>query len=293
MLRAGLLAEQARRLPGDAAASARAVQAYREAEAQGAEPGLVRYALAALGDGATPPTSPAGYVRQLFDQYAPRFDEHLRDRLHYRTPELLVAAALAHALGTGAVVHAPGTGAVVHAPGTGPVTHAPMPGAVPQPSGLSVLDLGCGTGLCGPLLRPAAARLVGVDLSPKMLEQAQGRGYDELVCAEAVAYLLGQPAAFDLVLAADVVVYIGDLQPLFAAVWRALRPGGVFALSTELHTGEGFVLQPSRRYGHGLGYVDAVAQAQGFAGVARQREVLRQEHGTPVEGLLHVLRRAD
>lgn len=268
MIRAGLLAEQARRPGADAMAHAHAVQAYRRAEAEGVDADMVRYALAALGTGEAPPTSPAQYVRQLFDRYAPRFDEHLRDRLNYRVPELLVAAALAQ-VGPEAV------------------------GADAARPGLAVVDLGCGTGLCGPLLRPTASRMVGVDLSARMLEGAAARGYDELVCADAVTYLDGQPAAsFDLVLAADVVVYIGDIGPLAVAVRRALRPGGMFALSTEPHDGNGYQLQPSRRYAHADAYVDAVARAQGLEPVARHREVLREEHGTPVEGVLHVLRRA-
>lgn len=267
MIRAGLLAEQARRPGADAMAHAHAVQAYRQAEAHGADADMVRYALAALGADKAPPMSPAQYVRQLFDRYAPRFDEHLRDRLNYRTPEVLVAAALAQ-------VAPEAVGADAACPG------------------LAVVDLGCGTGLCGPLLRPAARRVVGVDLSARMLEGAAARGYDELVCEDAVTYLDGQPAAsFDLVLAADVVVYIGDLGPLAAAVRRALRPGGVFAFSAEAHDGIGYLLQPTRRYAHADAYVDAIAHAQGLEPVARHREVLREEHGTPVEGVLHVLRR--
>jgi predicted TPR repeat methyltransferase len=258
LTRAGLLAELARHTGAGTPPAAQAVAAYHHAQALGADAQLVAYALAALGEGQAPQASPRDYVRRLFDEYAPQFDGHLRDTLGYRTPELLVGEALRCA----------------------------------GRQALDVLDLGCGTGLCGPLLRPAARSLAGVDLSANMVEQARLRGcYDRLACAEVTEYLLAAPGAFDLAVAADVLVYIGDLVALMAAAHAALRPPGLLAISVEAHGGEGYVLQASRRYAHAESYVRSVAQAQGFEVEAMQAASLRQDRDERIEGLLFVLRR--
>jgi predicted TPR repeat methyltransferase len=172
----------------------------------------------------------------------------------------------------------------------------------PQPGLESALDLGCGTGLCAPLLRTMARRLVGVDLSEKMLDKARAAGsydaglYDELACADIVDWLEGRQAEWELVLAADVLVYIGELAPLFERVARALRPGGWFAFSVESLAAEGsagYAITASNRYAHAPAYVRACAAAAGLK-VADQRDaVLRHEHGAEVGGLLFLLRSGD
>jgi predicted TPR repeat methyltransferase len=235
-----------------------AVAAYQQALALGADAQQVTFALASLGVGDAPAVSPAGYVRELFDQYAGHFDEHLEGRLDYRTPALLDAA-----LGRLAVV-----------------SHA------------NVLDLGCGTGLMGPFLRPRARTLTGVDLSPRMLEKARERGiYDLLECREIGEYLAGQFAtSYDLVVAADVLVYFGDLAQLFAQVRRALAPGGWFCFSVETSEQADFALRSSNRYAHSLGYLHRLADAAGLAVLAEEAAPLRTENGAPVAGYLLVLR---
>jgi predicted TPR repeat methyltransferase len=237
-----------------------AVEAFRRALPLGVNTELIRYALASLGDEPVPGTAPAGYVQALFDGYAANFDQHLVENLAYRAPDLL-AQALADA--------------------------AP-------PSGGRVIDLGCGTGLCGPHLRPLAQHLVGVDLSGAMLAKArEAGGYDELVQGDIVAALRGQAQPFDIVVAADVFVYIGDLAEVFSAVWAALRPGGVFAFSVEAHeAGQGdYVLGPTRRYAHALAYLQRLAAAQGLAVHSTRQAVLRQQGTQAVQGHLLVMRR--
>ncbi len=128
------------------------------------------------------------------------------------------------------------------------------------------LDAGCGTGLCGPLLRPLCRTLSGVDLSAGMLARAERRGvYDALVCEELVGFLARHPGQFDLLVAADVLLYFGNLAPLFAAAATALRAGGLFGLSIERDLVEGpspgYRVLPAGRFAHAPDYLRAVAVA--------------------------------
>jgi predicted TPR repeat methyltransferase len=237
-----------------------AIASYRRARELGADPAGIGFALAALGEGEAPTSAPADYVKGLFDQYAGHFDRHLVGVLDYRTPELLAALLRAH-----------------------PATE----------SGLA-LDLGCGTGLCAPMLRPQARHLVGVDLSEKMLEKARETGlYDELACADILAWLDEQDEQWDLVLAADVLVYFGELAPLFERVARALRPGGRFAFSVEslgVDSTSGYAITASNRFAHTPDYVSASAAQAGLQVLERRDAVLRKEHGADVAGMLFLLR---
>jgi predicted TPR repeat methyltransferase len=241
---------------------AAAVAAYRRALTLGADAGEIRFALAALGEADQPDAAPADYVKHLFDQYAGRFDRHLVDVLGYRTPALLDALLRPH------------------------LAPAPVDAA---------LDLGCGTGLCATFLRPLARHLTGVDLSQRMLDKAADLGlYDELACADIVAWLAERPdLSCGLAVAADVLVYLGDLAPLFARVRHALRAGGLFAFSCEAlerdDAGRGYAMLPSNRFAHALDYVTRTAQAAGFAVLATERAVLRRDHGRDVDGYLIVL----
>jgi predicted TPR repeat methyltransferase len=246
-----------------------AVAAYERAAALGADPEAVGFALAALGAGAAPAAAPAGYVKALFDQYAGHFDRHLVDVLGYRTPALLDALLR---------------------------THLP---AAATPAVDTAVDLGCGTGLCGPVLRPLARYLAGVDLSQRMLDRAQATGlYDALTCADIADVLEEREAAWDLVVAADVLVYFGDLAPVFGQVRRALRTGGLFAFSCEAldpegeGEGEGYAITASNRYAHAPAHIDACAAAAGFVRVERKDVTLRRDHGADVAGHVILLRAA-
>ena len=241
---------------------AAAVAAYRRALTLGADAGEIRFALAALGEADQPDAAPADYVKHLFDQYAGRFDRHLVDVLGYRTPALLDALLRPH------------------------LASAPVDAA---------LDLGCGTGLCATFLRPLARHLTGVDLSQRMLDKAADLGlYDELACADIVAWLAERPdRSCGLAVATDVLVYLGDLAPLFARVRHALRADGLFAFSCEAlardDAGRGYAMLPSNRFAHALDYVTGTARAAGFSVLATERAVLRRDHGHDVEGYLIVL----
>jgi predicted TPR repeat methyltransferase len=216
---------------------------------------IVAHHLAALS-GAAVSHAPNDYVAGLFDAYAERFDAELVGKLGYRVPDEI--ARLVAALGTD----------------------------------LDIADLGCGTGLCAPGLKPHARRLVGVDLSAAMLAQADRLGlYDELVKADLGAFLEGRPGAFDLAVAGDVFVYVGALESVFSSLGRAVRPGGHVAFSVEQDEGAGVALRPSGRFAHGAAHVAAAAENAGFTLVARHEVVLRQDHGRPIQGCLYLYAR--
>lgn len=219
----------------------------------------MRFAVAALSDDKID-AAPEAYVAELFDDFAERFDEHLLDALEYRTPELLSVAV-----------------------------HKVLEGGEAK---LNVVDLGCGTGLCGPLFRDIADRLVGTDLSAKMIGKAREREiYDELRTESLADTLAAADGNIDLAIAADVFVYIGDLDPVFAAAASALRHGGLFAFSIEITESEGFSVGTTFRFAHSHGYVKNLARKHGFKVLADDAAVIRRESGQPVEGGIYVLRR--
>jgi predicted TPR repeat methyltransferase len=221
----------------------------------------------ALYSGGQPASPPAVVVERIFDGMAEIFDEHLTARLGYRIPELLIAEL------------------------------EPWLKAFPDQHGRKpdVLDLGCGTGLFGVVARPYAAKLVGVDLSKGMLEQARTRGiYDLLAEGDIQAWLAARPDGADLIAATDVLVYLGRLEGTFAEVSRHLPPGGLFAFSTEaaVDDSDDVLLQAAGRYAHGKAYVDRLANTYGMPVIQRLDTVIRTERAKPVHGHLYVLRKA-
>jgi len=215
--------------------------------------------LAALGGGGRPERASDGYIRSTFDDFADSFDRSL-EQLKYRAPELLCAAVRRSA-------------------------------GVADREDLMVLDLGCGTGLCGPLLRPLAGRLIGVDLSSKMLAKAAARGvYDQLNCSELTGWLATCRDAYDIAVAADVLCYFGELAGAFGRVRQVLAPGGCFACSLEALQDEGcsdpFVLKPHGRYQHARSYVETTLRVAGLQVVELSEAALRYERGEPVAGHL-------
>ena len=241
-----------------------AIAAYEELARLDAE-GIFGAALklAARGAAPAPRGTETSYVEALFDDYATRFEAELVGRLGYSAPQHLaglVADELARC-------------------GAEQVGHA--------------IDLGCGTGLMGERLRRSASFLEGVDLSTAMVEEAGRKGiYDRLEKAELVAFLGAHAGAVDLLAAADVLNYCGELRPVLQAAARVLVPGGLFAFTLELHGGtEPLLLGPTLRYAHNAELAMAGCRAAGFEIVQQAAAVLRHDRGAPVEGLLVLLRR--
>lgn len=215
--------------------------------------------------------APLEYTRALFDQYAYNYEEHVKKLLKYRVPSLLREMI------------------------------APLASQIPQPC--YGLDLGCGTGLCAPLFADVVAKLVGVDVSPNMIEIArQHGGYYKLHNTDILSYLAQQDEKFDLIIAADVLVYFGSLADLFAACRKVLKEKGLWCFSiedlthSETHNAldssgkfTSFSLQKSGRYAHHAHYIENLAAKHHFVVSQKKHEIIRYQADSPVKGILYML----
>lgn len=204
---------------------------------------------------------PAGYVRTLFDQYAKHYDLSLLEGLDYRGPQLLFEAVNVTCQTLGR-----------------------------PPRFDRAFDLGCGTGLAATVFAPRIDSLVGVDLSPAMIEQARRTGrYNHLHVSDVLAFLVREHEhSADLVIAADSLPYCSDLVPLVRAVARVLDDGGLFALTVETHEGRGVLLRETMRYAHGEEHVRAALADAGLTCVSLVAASSRREKSIPVPGLVVV-----
>jgi len=198
------------------------------------------------------PRSDPGYVRHLFDQFSADYDDRMIGHLGYAAPQILLDLA-----------------AMV----------------MPDAGKLAILDLGCGTGLAGLAFKPLAARLDGVDLSPAMIEKARARHiYDHLEVGDLETALGASGPAYDLILAADTLVYLGDLSRTFEAAHARLHPDAFFLFTVEKAHQEGFELGPKRRWRHSEVFLRALAASTGFRVAGFVTATPRHEAGEPVEG---------
>lgn len=235
-----------------------AAEVYRDWCAAEPHNPVARHLLAACSGEHVPARAEDAFVEAIFDEYAENFDTKLVQSLAYRGPEYIAAALAKH---------------------------------LPASAALQVLDAGCGTGLCGPVLAPYAAHLTGVDLSANMLARAEIRGgYDKLVKAELGDYLASQAEAFDLIVIADVLIYFGALDGVFAAAARALKLGGLLIFTVETQAEDPqlppYVIRPSGRYRHAVHYIENCLVRHGLQVVGNDAVVLREEFTQPVAGLV-------
>lgn len=253
-----MLAGDAAMALGDKSRAAAAFRAVLESDASDILGAGLR--LAALGELPPDAAMTQAYVAALFDEYAPRFDTHLRQDLAYRGPEILLAAIDSVA------------------------------GA--QTRFGTVVDLGCGTGLMGDIIRGRSGYLAGCDLSASMVQAARAKAlYDQLDVADGLRFLDAMTRPAELILACDVLVYIGDLEPLFRAAAARLNKGGFFAFTGQRAQDGTFSLGPDARYAHSRAYLADLAGMTGFAVRLMEDAVTRQDGGRDVPGLALVLQR--
>jgi predicted TPR repeat methyltransferase len=233
-----------------------AIGCYRQVLERDPQHVRARYFMSAFTGNDTPDSMPADLVATLFDGYASMFDQHLVEKLNYEVPAAMLGLYQEHG----------------------------------APHVEAALDLGCGTGLCGVRFRPCVERLEGVDLSPRMLAKAEERGiYDHLEVVGLEAALAAREAAYDLLLASDVFIYIGDLRPVFDAARASLKGGGAFLFSIEAGERAGYQLRPSGRFAHHPDYIRTLAAEHSYAIKAERFLTLRLDGNKPVAGMLFLL----
>lgn len=207
--------------------------------------------------------APPEYVRALFDQYAYNYNQHVKDKLHYQVPHLLRSAI--------------------------------TPYLSTQMTPWQVLDLGCGTGLCAPLFADITGKMIGVDVSPNMIEVAKYEGgYHKLYAMDILSYLNTTQDKFDLILSADVFVYFASLQEVFQACRLVLKPHGLFAFSIEnLAEPQDFLLKKTGRYAHSFDYIQKLCKLTHFSIESENEVILRYQDENPVIGKILILRKIE
>jgi predicted TPR repeat methyltransferase len=222
--------------------------------------GPASHMLAALR-GEVTPTAPADYIQETFDRYAGRFDQHLQEVLGYSVPSALAEMTSS---------------------------------AIPRRTFQHGLDLGCGTGLSGAAFKPLVNRLTGVDLSAQMLKQAERKGiYQTLEHDEIIAYLERHQNASDLIIAADVFIYLGGLEPFFQRLAQVADDGAVLACSTErADDTDTFTLRVSGRYAHSPDYLRTQANRAGFTVTHHSPHPIRKENERWIDGDLFLCAKA-
>lgn len=231
-----------------------------------------KHMIRALSHSKDTSAAPIDYILQLFDQYAPYYNQHVKIQLKYQAPFLL-RNAFGRCLGQSA-------------------------------KALKVLDLGCGTGLCGIAFRDVALELTGIDLSPNMIaEAARLNAYEKLLVADLLQYLENSRDSFDLILAADVLCYSGALTIIFEKIHKALHKNGHFAFTIEAFEEDtqdkhlqkpvlDYTLQPTGRFTHSSTYILSLATEWQFSILLCENIILREHQGTPVYGQIYILRKS-
>ncbi len=235
-----------------------ALNHYQQAAAIKPDDPEIQHIILALTQNKTPDKAPAEYLKNLFDQYAGYYDKHLTEALRYRVPQQIHAAIYQE--------------------------------AKIEQAEWNILDLGCGTGLCGELFKEFAAKLSGIDISEEMVAVAKNKKiYDQLIVGDIEEHL-DSFTELDLILAADVFTYIGELNEIFKRVKKALKKEGWFAFSVEKTTKSPFELQASIRYAHSQEYLESLIKEYGFKKIRLEETKLRTQKDQPVRGYLVVLR---
>jgi predicted TPR repeat methyltransferase len=231
--------------------------AYQKYLAANPEDGEIEHLLIALSDDAPPPRASDRTIQHIYKNFAGTYETRMLEDLKYAGPQRMLEGITAVA---------------------------------GEQTGLTVLDLGCGSGLAGLAIKPRAARLIGVDLSPEMIELARARNiYDQLEVSEITEWLDKGDTPFDLITCCDCLIYFGDLTPIMAAAARRLKPGGLFAISMELGKNPPYQITDTGRYAHHPDHVREAAARSGLTVERLDESFLRMEYGEEVIGLFAIL----
>ncbi|HLD17335.1 MAG TPA: tetratricopeptide repeat protein [Coxiellaceae bacterium] len=237
----------------------KAIEHYQAAQSLKPDDPEINFILTAITGSGTPEAPPEEYLKDLFDQYAPYYEQHLKTYLKYQVPELLHAAC---------------------------VRTLDLP-----TKAWRIVDVGCGTGLCGEWFKAYARELIGIDISAKMIEAAQQKSiYDQLITADMQEALSSLPAS-DLIVAGDVFSYLGNLYPLLKAIYKALLPNRHLVFTVEKGGKYPYSLQKNMRYSHTSSYLEEVVKTTGFHMVMLENARLRDQRYTEVEGYLVIAKR--
>ncbi len=236
-----------------------AMQHFQKALSLQPQNEAVAYTVNALSKNKHLLAAPSNYIQSLFDAYADHYESHLLHALDYKLPQIFEKA---------------------------------LTPFIPAKTHWDILDLGCGTGLCGVPFKCYAKTLVGVDLSANMLEiAAQKNIYDSLIKNDITTFLAAQSTQYDLILAGDMLVYSGELDTIFQLVSQSLRPEGLFIFNAEINDSPTFKMNQSGRFSHPKTYLDALAAKQHFSVLYYQEIITRMQNNEPVPGHLYLLKR--
>lgn len=234
-----------------------AITSYKEALGLNPDDEETRYIIDALSNNETPKRAPNAYLQSLFDQYALHYDKHLEQFLEYRVPQQLKKILIEE-------------------------TNL-------DEATWTVLDLGCGTGLSGEAFKDFSNTLIGVDISENMIDAAKHKEiYQDLIVND-IESALTEFTDINLVIAADVFTYIGDLEPIFSGTSKALKQGGYFTFSVERTFDRDFQVQKTLRYAHAKTYIEKLALQHGFKVLRCDNAILRKQQKVGVEGYLFLL----
>ncbi len=210
--------------------------------------------------GVTPDTVPLEYVESVFDTYADDFEHSLIENLQYKTPTALYELYSDHFHG------------VVQT---------------------TCLDLGCGTGLAGEQFKKCCSELIGMDISQKMLDVAGEKNiYDTLMKDDIISFLQTNTQKCDLIVAADVFTYMGDLEAVFKECCTVIKKSGLLLFSVEEagnNSNKKFKLKQTGRFGHSEKYIKTLCKQTGWTIIDHKLSDLRQEKGEWVRGHLFIL----
>lgn len=226
----------------------------------------IKHMIAALGIEKAPDAAEQNYIQNLYDDYASKYDEHLSVTLKSKIPELIYTT----------------TSTLLNNTANNKIKN------------ISMLDLGCGTGICGALFNKITDKMTGVDLSTNMLSEAKKKNiYNSLIPSDIAEYLEKNTEKYDIVISSDVLIYFGSLHRIFSGVNRTLKKEGLFSFSIEslYKSPTDYSLNDSGRYKHSHHYITQQAKKHNFLILSSNETTLRQQNKENVIGRIYALKK--